>query len=174
MLKRRSTDNSDTSSQNGRALVWARFLQQFGERRLWVGDNEPFLFGATLQRLALRFGSLSHSGAILKEVPRPGVGPGRLNQPPACKAGVSTSYTTGAQGVQQEAPDVGTGGGSNLRPVPASLGPSSAALDLTSLDPPLRSASLRPTRRRFSAESVDNPPYLVPEWKWQVQPKAPF
>ena len=22
-------------------------------------------------------------------------------------------------------------------------------------------------------ESVDNPPYLVPEWKWQVQAKAP-
>lgn len=22
-------------------------------------------------------------------------------------------------------------------------------------------------------ESVDNPPYLVPEWKWQIQPKAP-
>lgn len=23
-------------------------------------------------------------------------------------------------------------------------------------------------------ESVDNPPYLVPEWEWRVQPKAPF
>lgn len=23
-------------------------------------------------------------------------------------------------------------------------------------------------------ESVDNPPYLVPEWEWRVQPRAPF
>ncbi len=114
-------------------------LQQAVEGRFRVfRDDQTVFAGSGFALLSLRLAwSLGHVDTNYalscgkKEVPRPGVGPGRLVKSPACKAGLSTNSSTGAH-ERASALDVGTGGGSNLKPVPASLGPSSAALDLTS------------------------------------------
>src|SRR6266550_1715336 len=67
-----------------------------------ICNDQAFLFGAAFEGLPLRFWrSFTHS-AILIEVPRPGVGPGRPDWSPACKAGLSASSSTGAHSDFQE------------------------------------------------------------------------
>jgi hypothetical protein len=65
-------------------------LQQLVERGLRVVDHQP-LGGASSLAFTLWRSFLGHCGT-LREVPRPGVGPGRLVKPPACKAGLSNQF----------------------------------------------------------------------------------
>src|SRR5437660_1754382 len=78
-------------------LVGGLLLQELIERGLWIFRNDEALCGTSLfSGLAPRFGAFAHR-AILRTVPRPGIGPGRPDWSPACKAGLSTSSSTGAQ-----------------------------------------------------------------------------
>jgi hypothetical protein len=130
-------------------------LQQFVEGGLRIfGDHQTVCGPSRLAGFPLWLWlALTHSG-ILKTVPRPGFGPGRLVRSPACKAGLSANSSTGAQlSAKAMALSVGTGGHPKPRTRPdfsraAQRDPRSSF----SSDPPLR-RSLR-TPRRSVAEPL--------------------
>src|ERR1035437_1676211 len=77
--------------------LFSGLAEQLIERGLRVSDDQPFLFRTAFGAFGLRLGRrFAHYGTLI-EVPRPGVGPGRLVRSPACKAGLSANSSTGAQ-----------------------------------------------------------------------------
>lgn len=71
-------------------------LQQLCEGGHWVADDQPFFLRASLLGLPLGRLDFGHDPSDgIKEVPPPGIGPGRPGRSPACKAGLSTKFQHG-------------------------------------------------------------------------------
>lgn len=119
-------------------LILAGFVRLLPQKRIngFLGvtsDYKAGLFGAALLR---RFSFLDHHGIIplrdsvgeQKDVPQPGIGPGRPEWARDCKSRLSASSSTGAQ----SKPNVGTVAPAKSYAVPTFSGPFSAALNPSS------------------------------------------
>jgi hypothetical protein len=80
-----------------------------------LGNDQTFFLRPALARFALAFQRFSHwiptnRSLVVKLVPAPGIGPGRLcHQPRGCKPRTSASFVTQGPNRRASAPDVETG-----------------------------------------------------------------
>ena len=106
-------------------------FQQLVERSLHVRDMRQAFCGPFRFSLPLRFRRAFDHSVILERGGSAGGRTRRTGLVSRVQGGPVYQFQHGATKVTS-APDVGAGGVSNLKPAPASLGPSSAALNLSS------------------------------------------